>query len=105
MSELMARASEVLISLVHLILAHLNDKKTIFTHMCDQVWRKGVVDDMSTYTYCRSCQTCVISKPQQGIRKVLRKLKKMSVPTYPWQYIDIDFVGPLPESIDNIDGH
>ena len=52
-----------------------------------------MVDDMSAY--CKSCQTCAVSKPQQG--KVHGKLKTMLVPTYPWQYISIDFVGPLPE--------
>ena len=46
--------------------------------------------------YCKSCQTCVVSKPQQG--KVHGKLKTMLVLTYLWQYIGIDFAGPLPKS-------
>ena len=43
--------------------------------------------------YCRSCQTCAVSKPQNV--KSHGKLKTMPVPTRPWQYIGGDFVGPL----------
>ena len=46
--------------------------------------------------FCRSCHTCAVSKPLSG--KPHGKLKTMPVPTRPWQYIGIDFVGPLPES-------
>ena len=84
---------ETLIRQAHSILAHLGKEKTV-TYMRDQVWWKTMTDDVSTY--CRSCQTCVVSKSQPG--KLHGKLKTMPVPTYPWQYIGIDFVGPLPES-------
>ena len=89
---------EVLISQGHSILAHLSDEKTV-TYMRDQVWWKTMVKDVSDY--CRSCQVCAVSKPQSG--KPHGKLKTMPVPTYPWQYIGVDFVGPLPES-SNRDG-
>jgi len=46
--------------------------------------------------YCRTCHTCAVSKPASG--RPQGKLKTMPVPTRPWQYIGIDFVGPLPES-------
>ena len=87
------KVREILISQAHLILAHLGDEKTV-TYLRDQVWWKTMVDNVSAY--CKTCQTCAVSKPQQG--KVHGKLKTMPVPTYPWQYIGIDFVGPLPES-------
>ena len=67
--------------------------KTV-TYMRDQVWWKAMVSNITDY--CKSCQTCAVSKPQQG--KPQGKLKTMPVPTYPWQYIGIDFVGPLPGS-------
>ena len=89
---------EVLISQGHSILAHLSDEKTV-TYMRDQVWWKTMVKDVSDY--CRFCQVCAVSKPQSG--KPHGKLKTMPVPTYPWQYIGVDFVGPLPES-SNRDG-
>jgi len=84
---------EVLIRQGHSILAHLSDVKTA-TYMRDQVWWKTMINDITDY--CRSCQTCAISKPLNG--KSRGKLKTMPVPTHPWQYIGVDFVGPLPES-------
>ena len=59
-----------------------------------------MVNDITDY--CRTCQTCATSKPQHG--KPQGKLKTMPVPTYPWQYIGIDFVGPLPESFNRTGG-
>jgi len=46
--------------------------------------------------YCKACSTCATSKsPTEKPRGLL---KTMLVPTHPWQYVGIDFVGPLPES-------
>jgi len=84
---------EVLIRQGHSILAHLSSEKTA-TYLRDQVWWKTMIGDIDKY--CRSCHTCAISKPLSG--KPHGKLKTMPVPTRPWQYIGIDFVGPLPES-------
>ena len=91
---------EILMRQGHSILAHLGDEKTV-TYMCNQVWWKTMVGDISDY--CRTCQTCAVSKPQQG--KPHGKLKTMPVPTYPWQYIGVDFVGPLPESVNRDSGY
>ena len=46
--------------------------------------------------YCKSCQMCTTSKLLT--EKPHRLLKTMPVPTHPWQYIGIDFMGPLPKS-------
>ena len=94
------KVREILISQAHSILAHLGDEKTV-TYLRDQVWWKTMVDDVSAY--CKTCQRCVVSKPQQG--KVHGRLKTMLVPTYPWQYIRINFVGPLPESANRTGGY
>jgi len=91
---------EILIRQGHSILAHLGDEKTA-TYLRDQVWWKTMVSDITGY--CRSCHTCAISKPQGG--KPHGKLKTMPVPTYPWQYIGVDFVGPLPESTNCTGGY
>ena len=91
---------ELLIRQGHSVLAHLGDEKTA-TYMRDQVWWKTMINDITDY--CRSCQTCAVSKPQSG--KPRGKLKTMPVPTYPWQYIGIDFVGPLPESVNRTGGY
>ena len=84
---------ELLIRQGHSILAHLSSEKTV-TYLRDQVWWKTMVKDIEEY--CKTCHTCAISKPQGG--KPQGKLKTMPVPTQPWQFIGIDFVGPLPES-------
>ena len=86
-------ALTVLISQAHSILAHLGANKTIF-YMRDNVWWKTMVQDI--IEYCKSCQTCATSK--SSTEKPRGKLKTMPVPSYPWQFIGMDFVGPLPES-------
>ena len=91
---------EILIRQGHSILAHLSDERTA-TYMRDQVWWKTMIGDITDY--CRSCQTCAVSKPLSG--KPHGKLKTMPIPTYPWQYIGVDFVGPLPESINRTGGY
>jgi hypothetical protein len=85
---------ELLIRQGHTILAHLGAEKTA-TYLRDQVWWKSMVGDIERY--CKSCHTCAVSKPLSG--KPHGKLKTMPVPTRPWQYIGIDFVGPMPESV------
>jgi hypothetical protein len=84
---------ETIIRQGHSLLAHLGGHKTV-TYLRDQVWWKTMVQDVTDY--CKSCQTCAMSKsPTEKPRGLL---KTMPVPTHPWQYIGIDFVGPLPES-------
>ena len=46
--------------------------------------------------YCETCHTCKTSKPSN--QKPYGLLNPLSVPTYPWESIGVDFVGPLPES-------
>ena len=62
--------------------------------MRDHVWWKDMVSDVKAY--CETCHTCKTSKP--GNQKLYGLLNLLSVPTYPWESIGIDFVGPLPES-------
>ena len=77
----------------HSILAHLGGHKTV-TYLREQVWWKTMVRDITDY--CKSCPVCTASKsPTEKPRGLL---KTMPVPTHPWQYIGIDFVGSLPES-------
>ena len=91
---------ELLIRQGHSVLAHLGAEKTA-TYLRDQVWWKTMVADIEAF--CRTCQVCATSKPQNG--KPQGKLKTMPVPTRPWQYIGIDFVGPLPESSNRTGGY
>ena len=47
-------------------------------------------------SYCDSCHTCKISKPNN--QKLFGLLHLLSVPSSPWVSIGIDFVRPFPES-------
>ena len=83
---------EVIIHQGHSILAHLGGHKTVI-YLRDQVWWKSMVQDVTDY--CKACTMCATSKsPTEKPRGLL---KTMPVLTHPWQYISIDFVGPLPE--------
>ena len=84
---------ETVIRQAHTILAHLGGQKTL-TYLRDQVWWRTMVQDINDY--CKSCPTCATSK--SSTEKPRGLLKTMPVPTHPWQYIGVDFVGPLPES-------
>ena len=84
---------EAIIRQAHTILAHLGGHKTLL-YLRDQVWWKTMVQDV--IDYCKSCPTCATSK--STTEKPRGLLKTMPVPSHPWQYIGIDFIGPLPES-------
>ena len=84
---------EMIIRQGHSTLAHLGGHKTLI-YLRDQVWWKSMVQDVKDY--CKSCPTCAVSK--SSTEKPRGLLKTMLVPTHPWQYIGLDFVGPLPES-------
>jgi hypothetical protein len=84
---------EAIIRQAHSILAHLGGHKTLL-YLRDQVWWKTMVQDV--IDYCKACPTCATSK--SSMEKPRGLLKTMPVPSHPWQYIGIDFVGPVPES-------
>lgn len=50
-----------------------------------------------TEAYCKTCTTCTMSKLNNQLMMGL--LKTLPVPHRPWQSIRIDFVGPLPKSV------
>ncbi|QRV99116.1 Reverse transcriptase (RNA-dependent DNA polymerase) [Ceratobasidium sp. AG-Ba] len=84
---------EIVITHAHSILAHLGTRKTL-SWLRTQVWWKTMVKDVRDY--CESCHTCAVSKT--STQKPLGLLQAMPVPSYLWQSIGVDFVGPLPES-------
>ena len=49
--------------------------------------------------YCKLCPTCATSKSLA--EKPCSLLKAMLVPSHPWQYIGVDFVGLLPELLNH----
>jgi hypothetical protein len=86
---------EIIISEVHSLLAHLGSTKTS-TYLRDHVWWKALGSDVQKF--CESCMTCKRSKPSN--QKPYGLLNPLDVPSYPWESIGIDFLGPLPESSD-----
>ena len=86
-------AQEVVIAEAHSMLAHLGANKTI-GYLRDHTWWKDMVSDVKAY--CETCHTCKTSKPSN--QKPYGLLNPLPVPTYPWESVGIDFVGPLPES-------
>ncbi|KAJ3473941.1 hypothetical protein NLI96_g12741 [Meripilus lineatus] len=87
------RVREMIIEQGHSILAHLGTKKTL-DYLKEEVWWKSMVDDITAY--CKSCGICAMSK--SNTQQPMGLLKTLQVPRRPWQYIGIDFVGPLPAS-------
>ena len=86
-------AWEVVISEAHSVLAHLGACKTL-DYLKDHVWWKDMVLDVRAF--CETCRTCKSSKPNN--QKPYGLLNPLLVPSYPWESIGMDFVGPLPES-------
>ena len=84
---------EIVISEAHSMLAHLGASKTV-DYLRDHVWWRDLVTDVKAF--CETCSTCKMSKPSN--QKPYGLLNPLSVPSYPWESVGIDFVGPLPES-------
>ena len=86
-------AREIVISEAHSMLAHLGATKTL-DYLRDHVWWKDMATDVRAF--CETCNTCKMSKPSN--QKPYGLLNPLAVPSYPWESVGIDFVGPLPES-------
>ena len=92
--EILGRnAREIVIAEAHSMLAHLGASKTL-DYLRDHVWWRDMVSDVQAF--CETCHTCKISKPSN--QKPYGLLNPLSVPSYPWESVGMDFVGPLPES-------
>ncbi|GAW05938.1 Retrotransposable element Tf2 155 kDa protein type 1 [Lentinula edodes] len=46
--------------------------------------------------YVSGCETCQLNKPRR--QRPFGKLQTTEIPEGPWQFITVDFIGPLPES-------
>ena len=86
-------AHEIVISEAHSLLAHLGASKTL-DYLQDHCWWKTMVADVRAF--CETCHTCKASKPSN--QKPYGLLNPLSVPSYPWESVGMDFVDPLPES-------
>ncbi|OJT02036.1 Retrovirus-related Pol polyprotein from transposon 17.6 [Trametes pubescens] len=84
---------EIVIRQAHSLLAHLGSKKTM-AYLRDEVWWPSMISDVAEY--CRSCGVCSTTK--SSTTRPMGLLRPLPVPRRPWQYIALDFVGPLPSS-------
>ena len=84
---------EIVISEAHSLLAHLGTNKTL-DYLCNHIWWKDMV--ANTKAFCETCHTCKISKLSN--QKPYRLLNPLSLLSYPWESIGMDFVSPLPKS-------
>uniref|UniRef100_H2ZSA4 Integrase catalytic domain-containing protein n=1 Tax=Latimeria chalumnae TaxID=7897 RepID=H2ZSA4_LATCH len=92
---------------------HMRPMKTLLTHYHDhpqlvtKEWQRPMVDSPIEFTgqvcidisnYVRSCTTCQLTKPSQqnpaGFMVLIHA-------TYPWKYVGVDFLGPLPRTQGN----
>ena len=75
------------------MVAHLGPLKTI-SYLRENVWWKDLNSNIEDF--CWSCSVCQTTKPTNHAAYGL--LETLQVPTYLWETIGIDFVGPLPKS-------
>ena len=77
----------------HVLSGHMGQNKTIELIRREYVWpglRTFVKD------YCKSCTTCMRSKPQR--HRPYGLLKQLPIPERPWNSISMDFIEKLPNS-------
>ncbi|KAJ3002426.1 hypothetical protein NUW54_g5855 [Trametes sanguinea] len=84
---------EIILHQAHSVLAHLGSKKTL-AYLRNEVWWPNMVADV--IAYCKTCGICATTK--SSTTQPMGLLRPLPVPRRPWQYISLDFVGPLPAS-------
>ncbi len=84
---------ELVIDEAHSVLAHLGYRKTL-SYLRSHVWWKLMAGDVEKF--CKLCATCARVKPSN--QKPFRMLHPLGPPSYLWEVIGIDFMGPLPPS-------
>jgi hypothetical protein len=77
----------------HPISGHFGINKTLALIQQEYTW-SGLREFIKHY--CKSCTTCLHSKPQ--CHKPYGLLKQLLIPEWPWNSISRDFIEHLPES-------
>ena len=83
----------IIISEAHSMLAHLRASKML-DDLQDHAWWCDMVSDMKVF--CETCQTCQWRKLSN--QKLDGLLNPLAIPGYLWESIGINFMGPMPES-------
>ena len=77
----------------HILSGHPGQNKTVELIRRDYTW-PGLREFVKKY--CKSCTTCMRSKPQR--HKPYGLLKQLPIPERPWNSISMDFIETLPTS-------
>ena len=77
----------------HILSGHPGQNKTVDLIRRDYTW-PGLREFVKKY--CKSCTTCMRSKPQR--HKPYGLLKQLPIPERPWNSISMDFIETLPTS-------
>jgi hypothetical protein len=77
----------------HILSGHPGQNKTVDLVRRDYTW-PGLREFVKKY--CKSCTTCMRSKPQR--HKPYGLLKQLPIPERPWNSISMDFIETLPTS-------
>jgi len=77
----------------HILAGHFGQNKTLELVCCGYSWPSLCTNIQQ---FCKSCVTCMWSKPQ--CHKLYGSLKQLSISERPWNSISIDFIEKLPSS-------
>ena len=77
----------------HILARHFSQNKTLELVCCRYSWPSFYADIQQ---FCKSCVTCMWSKPQH--HKPYRFLKQLPISKQPWNSISMDFIEKLPSS-------
>jgi len=75
----------------HILAGHFGQNKTLELVHCGYSWPSLCAN---VQQFCKSCVTCMQSKPQR--HKPYRSLKQLPISEQPWNSISIDFIEKLP---------
>jgi len=78
---------------VHKLVGHLGDRKTLEVLRRSYWWPTMVRE---TTLFCRTCDVCARVKASNQVPAGL--LHPLPVPSRPWEWCGMDFIGPLPPS-------
>ena len=87
---------KIIIDHAHTIIGHFSQFKTA-QYIRRYFWWTSMVQDIEAF--CTSCSACAAAKDANS---KLKGLLHLPIPDRPWQSIDMDFMGPLPQ-LNNFD--
>ena len=77
----------------YIVARYFSQNKTLELVHCEYSWPSLYAN---VQQFCKSCVTCMWSKPQRY--KPYRSLKQLSISEWPWNSISMDFIKKLPSS-------